>query len=53
MGFGSVSQLCSNYQAILAGYAEHEGKVNNIVAHDENGHPASKTYYEHYPEVWR
>jgi len=48
-----VSQLCSEYQEILAQWAENEGRINNIVAHDEYGTPASTQYHEHYPDVWR
>jgi hypothetical protein len=53
IGMGSVTQLCSNYQDIIAVWAEKEGRVNNIVAHDEYGNQASTSVHERYPEQWR
>jgi hypothetical protein len=53
IGFGSMSQLCSDYQSILSDWADTEGSVNNIVDHDEFGNTASHNYHEHYPDMWR
>lgn len=53
IGLGQHSPLCSEYQFIIAIWADKEGSVNNIVAHDEFGNEASKTVHERYPEQWR
>jgi hypothetical protein len=45
-GLGQRMQLCSRYQDIIAVWAEQEGRVNNIVDHDEYGNRGSDTYYE-------
>lgn len=52
-GFGTTTELCSSYQAIIAEWANQEGWVNNIVAHDEYGNEASTTVHETYPEAWK
>jgi hypothetical protein len=52
-GFGSTSELCSDYQSILLDWANREGWVNNIVDHDEFGNKASETVHENYPTQWR
>jgi hypothetical protein len=52
-GMGTVTQLCSSYQDIITVWAEKEGRVNNIVAHDEYGNQASTTVHERYPDQWR
>lgn len=52
-GMGMHSRLCSDYQFIISMWADSEGKVNNIVAHDEYGNEASTTIHERYPEQWR
>jgi hypothetical protein len=53
MGFGTVTDLCSDYQAIIAEWANREGEVNNIVDHDEFGNKASGKVHENYPTQWR
>lgn len=54
IGFGMRTPLCSEYQDIVAVWAEQEGQVNNIVAHDEFGNQASTAdYSERYPDAWR
>lgn len=52
-GLGQASQFCFKYLAIIARWADNEGEVNNIVAHDEYGNEASKTIHERYPDQWR
>lgn len=39
-GLGMVSNFCSDYQELIKAWAMTEGKVNNIVAHDEFGNQA-------------
>jgi len=53
IGLGMTSKLCSAYQDIILKWAENEGKVNNIVDHDEYGNQASTKVYDTYPEAWR
>lgn len=48
-----VSQLCSDYTLIIEVWAQQEGEINNIVAHDEYGNYASDTPHDHYPDNWR
>ena len=45
-GLGQTSQLCSDYLAILAEWSDNEGKINNIVNHDEYGNEGDPEYYE-------
>jgi hypothetical protein len=53
LGIGTISKHCSEYQRIISEWAEHEGAVNNIVAHDEYGNQASgKDYWERRPDGW-
>jgi len=52
-GFGSVTQLCSEYQSIIAEWANREGEINNVVDHDEFGNQASTAIHERYPDQWR
>lgn len=40
---GTNPQLCSEWYALIVDYAQREGEVNNIVAHDEYGHDAPKS----------
>lgn len=53
LGMGQRTALCSEYQDIIAVWAEKEGRVNNIVAHDEFGNAAAEKVYESWPEQWR
>jgi hypothetical protein len=52
-GLGQRIRLCSEYIAILQNYANNEGRVNNIVDHDEYGNQASTAVHETYPDQWR
>ena len=42
MGLGQTSRLCFEYQDIIEDYAELEGILNNVVAHDEYGNQAPR-----------
>lgn len=52
MGLGTKLPYCSEYKGIIQAWADREGAVNNIVAHDEFGNPASKNVHERYPAQW-
>lgn len=52
-GFGMKTPFCSEYQDIIAVWAEQEGRANNIVDHDEFGNYGSHEYHERYPDQWR
>lgn len=41
-GIGMRSNLCSDYQALIQAWADTEGRVNNVVAHDEFGNEAPR-----------
>lgn len=41
-GLGQISRLCFKYQDLVQDWAELEGLVNNIVAHDEYGNEAPR-----------
>lgn len=53
MGLGQPSKFCFKYLAIIHEWADNEGRVNNIVNHDEYGNEGTKTVHERYPEQWR
>lgn len=39
-GLGQRSALCDGYWQLVQRWADREGKVNNVVAHDEYGNQA-------------
>ena len=41
-GLGQKTTYCSNYWRIFQLYAEREGELNNVVAHDEYGNQAPR-----------
>lgn len=53
LGMGMSSPLCSRYRAIIQEWADSEGAINNIVAHDEFGNPASDKQYTEQTYPWR
>lgn len=39
-GLGQRNALCDGYWELVQRWADHEGEVNNVVAHDEYGNDA-------------
>ncbi len=40
---GQTCRLCSEWFRIIREWADKEGEVNNVVAHDEYGNPAGRS----------
>jgi hypothetical protein len=40
VGLGGKSRLCSGYWELVQKWADREGQLNNVVAHDEYGNQA-------------
>lgn len=53
LALGQRDRHCFNYLAIIRQWADREGRVNNIVSHDEYGNEASTEIHERYPDQWR
>lgn len=54
LGIGTLSRLCSEYRSIISEWADSEGAVNNIVAHDEYGNRAGNMdYWNERPGGWQ
>ena len=45
LGLGQRDRHCFKYLAIIHQWADNEGRVNNIVSHDEFGNEADSEYY--------
>lgn len=41
-GLGQRSALCDDYWSLVQKWADREGEVNNVVAHDEYGNTAPR-----------
>ena len=54
LGIGTLSKLCSEYRRIISEWADTEGMVNNVVAHDEYGNRAgTANYWNERPGGWQ